>query len=65
MQVTKEEYQSVGSKALIQQLEKQLHGGGLNPYCIPVGGSTPLGARCPCPALRYYLHEPACSCRCC
>lgn len=42
-QVTKEEYQSVGSKELIRKLEQQLKEGGLNPYCIAVGGSTPLG----------------------
>lgn len=44
MQVTKEEYQSVGSKALVEKLDKQLREAGLNPYCIAVGGSTPLGA---------------------
>lgn len=42
-QVTKEEYQKVGSKALVEQLAKQLQGTELNPYCIAVGGSTPLG----------------------
>lgn len=43
MQVTKEEYQKVGSKALVDQMAKQLRAAGLNPYCIGVGGSTPLG----------------------
>ena len=43
MQVTKEEYQKVGSKALGRQLEAQLRAEGRNPYIIAVGGSTPLG----------------------
>lgn len=42
-QVTKEEYQQVGSKALVDQLARQLQSSGSNPYCIAVGGSTPLG----------------------
>ena len=45
--MTKEEYQTVGSKALVNKLEVQLREGGLNPYCIAVGGSTPLGAALP------------------
>jgi D-cysteine desulfhydrase family pyridoxal phosphate-dependent enzyme len=42
-QVTKEEYQRVGSVKLCQQLEAQLRAQGRNPYVIAVGGSTPLG----------------------
>lgn len=42
-QVTKEEYQRVGSSALGQQLEAQLRAQGRNPYVVAVGGSTPLG----------------------
>lgn len=42
-QVTKEEYQKVGSVALGRQLEGELRAQGLNPYVIAVGGSTPLG----------------------
>ena len=42
-QVTKEEYTKVGSEALLQQLADTLRQQGKNPYCIPVGGSSPLG----------------------
>lgn len=45
-QVIKEEYQKVGSKALVDQMATQLQETGLNPYCIGVGGSTPLGVAC-------------------
>ena len=41
--VTKEEYTKVGSEALLQQLADQLRSQGKKPYCIPVGGSSPLG----------------------
>ena len=41
--VTKEEYTKVGSEALLQQLAGQLRSQGKKPYCIPVGGSSPLG----------------------
>lgn len=41
--VTKEEYTQVGSEPLLQQLAKQLRSQGKKPYCIPVGGSSPLG----------------------
>lgn len=41
--VTKEEYTKVGSEALLQQLADQLRHQGKKPYCIPVGGSSPLG----------------------
>ncbi len=43
LQVTKEEYTSVGSEKLGQQLERQLRAKGLNPVVIPVGGSNSLG----------------------
>lgn len=43
-QVTKEEYQKVGSLALGRQLEAELRAQGRNPYVVAVGGSTPLGA---------------------
>lgn len=33
----------MGSVALAEQLAEQLRGRGLNPYIIPVGGSSPLG----------------------
>lgn len=42
-QVTKEEYTKVGSEAPLQQLADTLRQQGKNPYCIPVGGSSPLG----------------------
>lgn len=41
--MTKEEYTRVGSEALLQQLADTLRKQGKNPYCIPVGGSSPLG----------------------
>jgi D-cysteine desulfhydrase len=43
LQVTKEEYQKVGSLQLGRQLEAELRAQGRNPYVIAVGGSTPLG----------------------
>ncbi|CAD7700724.1 unnamed protein product [Ostreobium quekettii] len=42
-QVTKAEYQRVGSEALVEQLAQQLKADGRNPYVIPVGGSNSLG----------------------
>ena len=42
-QVTKAEYQHVGSEALGEQLAKELREQGRNPYVIPVGGSNSLG----------------------
>ena len=41
--MTKEEYSQVGSEALLQQLAGELKKQGKKPYCIPVGGSSPLG----------------------
>ncbi|GFR47123.1 hypothetical protein Agub_g8810 [Astrephomene gubernaculifera] len=41
--VTKEEYGSVGSTALLEQLRQELEAAGRKPYVIPVGGSNPLG----------------------
>ena len=42
-QVTKEEYQSVGSMALGERLAERLRAAGKRPYLIPVGGSNGLG----------------------
>ena len=33
----------MGSEALLQQLAEELQSQGKRPYCIPVGGSSPLG----------------------
>jgi 1-aminocyclopropane-1-carboxylate deaminase/D-cysteine desulfhydrase-like pyridoxal-dependent ACC family enzyme len=43
VQVTKEEYAANGAAALGAALQQQLRGQGLNPYYIPVGGSSALG----------------------
>lgn len=42
-QVTKEEYAAKGATALGSALVQQLSSQGLNPYYIPVGGSSALG----------------------
>ncbi|GLI65555.1 hypothetical protein VaNZ11_009118 [Volvox africanus] len=41
--VTKEEYGTVGSGALLEQLRLELEAKGRKPYIIPVGGSNSLG----------------------
>ncbi|GIL44459.1 hypothetical protein Vafri_1914 [Volvox africanus] len=41
--VTKEEYGTVGSGALLEQLRLELEAEGRKPYIIPVGGSNSLG----------------------
>jgi hypothetical protein len=43
VQVTKEEYTAKGAAALGAALQQQLRSEGLNPYYIPVGGSSALG----------------------
>lgn len=43
IQITKEEYASIGATRLGEALVKQLQSEGKNPYNIPVGGSSPLG----------------------
>ena len=43
MQVTKEEYQSVGSMELGRRLVERLRAAGRRPCLIPVGGSSALG----------------------
>lgn len=43
VQVTKEEYVQHGSVALAETLATKLRAQGLNPYIIPVGGSSALG----------------------
>ena len=43
-QVTKEEYQSVGSVALGERLVERLRAAGRRPCLIPVGGSSGLGS---------------------
>lgn len=43
LQVTKEEYNRVGSKALGEILALELQKSGKNPYVIPVGGSSSVG----------------------
>lgn len=42
-QVTKEEYGQYGGPALGEKLAAQLRDQGLNPYVIPVGGSSSTG----------------------
>ena len=42
-QVTKEEYAKHGGPALGERLAAQLRQQGLNPFVIPVGGSSPMG----------------------
>lgn len=42
--VTKTEYVQNGSESLIRRKLDQLRGQGMQPYGIPVGGSSPLGA---------------------
>lgn len=44
MQVTKEEYQSVGSVELGRRLVERLRAAGRRPCLIPVGGSSALGS---------------------
>ncbi|GLC33023.1 hypothetical protein PLESTB_000379600 [Pleodorina starrii] len=41
--VTKEEYGTMGSGPLLEQLRLELAAAGRRPYVIPVGGSSPLG----------------------
>lgn len=61
LQVTKEEYQKVGSLQLGRQLEAELRAKGRNPYIIAVGGSTPLGepilVAAPLPAYHSHQHH--------
>ena len=42
--MTKEEYQSIGSKALGERLVGRLRAAGRRPCLIPVGGSSGLGS---------------------